>query len=93
MTQDNKYATEEEYKKDLKIQALLEKLSSTVTNYEDQIANLRVELTVRDEKNKERIQALINEVERLSPKDQASPAAYGKVVEGEVIEDTTEEEG
>lgn len=33
-------------KKDLKIQALLEKISSLTTNYENTAADLRVELTV-----------------------------------------------
>lgn len=36
-------------KKDLKSQALLEKISSLVTNYENQIADLRVELTVSNQ--------------------------------------------
>jgi hypothetical protein len=33
-------------RKDLKIQALLEKISSLTTQYENQIADLRVELTL-----------------------------------------------
>ena len=35
-------------RKDLKIQALLEKISSLTTQYENQIADLRVELTIAD---------------------------------------------
>lgn len=33
-------------RKELKIQALLEKISNLTTNYENQVADLRVELTV-----------------------------------------------
>lgn len=33
-------------RKDLKIQALLEKVSNMVTNYENQIADLRVDVTM-----------------------------------------------
>lgn len=33
-------------RKDLKIQALLEKVSSLTTNYENQVADLRVEVTL-----------------------------------------------
>lgn len=36
-------------RKDLKIQALLEKVSELTTNYENKIADLRVEITVKDQ--------------------------------------------
>lgn len=38
--------TEQLDRKDLKIQALLEKISNMTAQYEDQVANLRVELTM-----------------------------------------------
>lgn len=36
----------DKYKLELKVQALLEKLSNVVTQYENQVAELRVEVTI-----------------------------------------------
>lgn len=56
-------------RKDLKIQALLEKISNLTTQYENQVADYRVDLTVvsseRDE-FAERIVQLEQEVARLN---------------------------
>lgn len=48
-------------RKDLKIQALLEKVSALTTQYENQVADLRVELTISE-----------NEREALEKQVQAS---------------------
>ena len=49
-------------RKDLKIQALLEKVSTLTTQYENQIADLRVELTISENER----EALAKEVENLN---------------------------
>lgn len=49
-------------RKDLKIQALLEKISSLTTNYENQVADLRVELTISEQDNDE-LKVRIKELE------------------------------
>jgi hypothetical protein len=49
-------------KKDLKIQALLERISSDKVKYEDEIANLRVDYTIVNKDN-EILLARINELE------------------------------
>lgn len=49
-------------RKDLKIQALLEKVSSLTTQYENQIADLRVELTVSEVER----ESLAKELESLN---------------------------
>lgn len=43
---------------ELKIQALLEKISNLTTNYENQVADLRVELHIRTQENEELKDAL-----------------------------------
>ena len=49
-------------RKDLKIQALLEKVSSLTTQYENQVADLRVELTI-SESEKQTLTERITELE------------------------------
>lgn len=71
-------------RKDLKIQALLEKISNLTTTYEDQIANLRVDLTVTDSESREQIQHLQSEVDKL----RTELASYeGAAEDGNVTED------
>lgn len=53
-------------RKDLKIQALLEKISSLTANYENQVAELRIDLTLMSDENsaaKATIQNLLAERE------------------------------
>lgn len=45
-------------RKELKIQALLEKISSLTTNYENQVADLRVSLTISEAEKAELEQRL-----------------------------------
>ena len=64
--------TQEVDRKDLKIQALLEKVSSLTTNYENTAADLRVELTITVNDNarlKAENDQLRAEVEDLRGKD------------------------
>lgn len=51
--------TEQTDRRDLKIQALLEKISSLTANYENQIADLRVDFTI-SERDKEVLQEELN---------------------------------
>jgi len=52
-------------RKDLKIQALLEKVSSLTTQYENQVADLRVELTISESMR----EGLIERVKELENSD------------------------
>lgn len=47
----------------LKVQALLEKISNLTTNYENQVADMRVDITILGQENQE----LKAEVESLRP--------------------------
>lgn len=51
---------------ELKTQALLEKISSLTTNYENQIADLRVEVTMLSNELQHTQQELASAVEKLS---------------------------
>jgi hypothetical protein len=55
-------------RKDLKIQALLEKVSSLVTNYENTIADLRVNITLAEQEN----QSLVQQIAELSQVDEVA---------------------
>lgn len=59
-------------RKDLKIQALLEKVSSLTTNYENQVADLRVEVTMLSQALQEAQQ--VQEDENVSEVPQDDPA-------------------
>lgn len=52
-------------RKDLKVQALLEKVSSLTTEYTNQIADLRVEVTLVTEE-RDNLQAQLDELEKAS---------------------------
>lgn len=61
-------------RKDLKIQALLEKVSALTTNYENQIADLRVELTLAEQSMnhmREQLKDTNGEEESQPPSDDA----------------------
>lgn len=56
-------------RKDLKVQALLERVSSLTTEYENKVADLRVELTVSEQSNAqlvEQVESLTKKVDKLS---------------------------
>lgn len=55
-------------RKDLKIQALLEKISSLTMHYENQIADLRVDLTISSQEVEELRAAQEQDVEELDEK-------------------------
>lgn len=57
-------------RKTLKIEALLQKISSIVTNYENQVADLRVEVTVLTEEVN-RLQSELDEEKEKSQQDTA----------------------
>lgn len=62
-------------RKDLKIQALLEKISSQAANYENALADARVEITILTSDLQQAFQALRAHEEAASvPQDEASPA-------------------
>jgi len=74
-------------RKDLKIQALLEKVASLTQSYENQVADLRVELTVSEQNVKElrdTISSIHNEPVPTTP-----PPV--DVIEGEVVDAVVEE--
>ena len=71
-------------RKDLKIQALLEKISNLTTTYENQIADLRVDLTVVDSERSDESQALNAEIDRLN--------AVVAELQGDSSEDVSSEE-
>lgn len=75
-------------KKDLKIQALLERMSSDKAKYEDEIANLRVEFTAKSQE----YEASQNEVNELRAQLDTNNTPE-EVVQGEVVEYVEEEEG
>lgn len=52
-------------KSNLKNQALLEKISTLVAQYENQVADLRVQLTLQEHDNKEVVNSLNSEVDTL----------------------------
>ena len=54
-------------RKDLKIQALTQRLSTIVSQYEDKIADLRVELTVTSQERDE----LMNSITELKSAEEA----------------------
>lgn len=58
-------------RKDLKIQALLEKVSSMTAQYENQVADLRVELTI-SESERQNLQAKVSELETVDAPQEAS---------------------
>lgn len=79
-------------RKDLKIQALLEKVASLTQSYENQVADLRVELTISEHKAKEMEQAQI--VAAAASGMQAGmgmPTMPPDVVQGEVVDVPQEE--
>jgi uncharacterized protein YeeX (DUF496 family) len=64
-------------RKDLKVQALLENISNLTTQYENKIADLRVELTETSQQLEEayyRIQQLENESAEVPQTDEEVPA-------------------
>lgn len=63
-------------RKDLKIQALLEKVSSLTMNYENQIADLRVNLTVSEQTVKE-LRDVINNIHTEPVPEEEPPVADG----------------
>lgn len=80
-------------RKDLKIQALLEKVASLTQSYENQVADLRVELTISEHKAKEMEQAQM--MAAATSGMQASmgmPSLPQDVVQGEVVNAPSEEE-
>ena len=68
--------TEQLDRKDLKIQALLEKVSNLTTQYENQVADLRVELTM-SEIERSGLDRRIKELES-SDASQEEPASPSK---------------
>lgn len=57
-------------RKDLKIQALLEKISSLTTNYENQVAELRVDLTITSNELQE-VKAELEALRAQTPESEA----------------------
>jgi hypothetical protein len=61
-------------RKDLKVQALLEKISSLTTQYENQVADLRVELTVSELENQS-LRKLVEELESSDVQEEDSSSS------------------
>jgi hypothetical protein len=59
---------------ELKVQALLEKISTLTTNYENQIADLRVEITLVGQQLQETQEQLANAVSEEEAADTADTA-------------------
>lgn len=64
--------TEQVDRKDLKVQALLEKISNLTTQYENQVADLRVELTV-SEIEKQNLEQRVTELETPDVQEDEGP--------------------
>lgn len=63
-------------RKDLKIQALLEKVASLTQNYENQIADLRVDFTLVSQE-RDNLQSRVEELEKPDvPQDAEAPEAH-----------------
>jgi hypothetical protein len=69
--------TEEIDRKDLKIQALLEDISQLTTQYKNQIADLRVELTI-SENDKRNLESRVAELEEPDKADEKEDAKKEK---------------
>lgn len=64
-------------KKDMKITALLERVSALTQEYENKVADLRVELTVSDNARREAEQRLAD--------SQSPDVKYDGALEGEIV--------
>jgi len=78
-------------RQELKIQALRERLSSDKAKYEDEIADLRVALTILDAESQEQIQSLQAQVDELTNRVIQAEGSVVDVIDGEVV-DVQEEE-
>lgn len=75
-------------RKDLKIQALLEKVSELTTSYENRVADLRVELTLAGEQLQE-ANTQIQQLQQASAEQASSVTdVQPQIVEGEVVQET-----
>lgn len=74
---------------ELKVKALLERVSNLTTEYENKVADLRVELTVVSQERDAEVEALRNTVAELQASLDANNAR-AEVVDGEVLEASDE---
>lgn len=74
---------------ELKVKALLERVSNLTTEYENKVADLRVELTVVSQERDAEVEALRNTVAELQASLDANNAR-AEVVDGEILEASDE---
>lgn len=74
---------------ELKVKALLERVSNLTTEYENKVADLRVELTVVSQERDAEVEALRNTVAELQAQLDANNAR-AEVVDGEILEASDE---